>query len=127
MGSTNKREKGKAYEEQAACYLTEHGFALLEKNFRCRQGEVDLIGLHEDCLVFVEVKYRSSPLSGRPEEAVGSLKQSRICMASDYYRLMHQVEVSRQIRYDVVAIYGKEIHWYQNAFPYLRRGRPCCW
>ena len=107
MGSTNRREKGKAYEEQAACYLTEHGFALLEKNFRCRQGEVDLIGLHEDCLVFVEVKYRSSPLSGRPEEAVGSLKQSRICMASDYYRLMHQVEGSRQIRYDVVAIYGK--------------------
>ena len=127
MGRTNKREKGKVYEEQAACYLRERGFTLLEKNFRCRQGEVDLIGLHEDCLVFVEVKYRSSFLAGRPEEAVDSQKQSRICIASDYYRLTHQTKERCQLRYDVVAICGKEIQWYQNAFPYIRRGRPCSW
>lgn len=130
----NKREKGKEQEEQAARYLAEHGFVLLEKNFRSRQGEVDLVGLHENCLVFVEVKYRKNASSGLPEEAVGSLKQSRICLASDYYRLTHPEEGSRQIRYDVVAICGEElsaspesIHWYQNAFPYTRRGRAYSW
>lgn len=123
----NQREKGKEQEEQAARYLVEHGFVLLEKNFRSRQGEVDLVGLHENCLVFVEVKYRKSASSGLPEEAVGSLKQSRICLASDYYRLTHPEEESRQIRYDVVAICGEEIHWHQNAFPYTRRGRAYSW
>ena len=123
----NQREKGKEQEEQAARYLVEHGFVLLEKNFRSRQGEVDLVGLHENCLVFVEVKYRKNASSGLPEEAVGSQKQSRICLASDYYRLTHPEEESRQIRYDVVAICGEEIHWHQNAFPYTRRGRAHSW
>lgn len=123
----NQREKGKAYEEQAARYLAEHGFVLLEKNFRSRQGEVDLIGFHENCLVFVEVKYRKSASAGLPEEAVGSQKQSRICQASDYYRLTHPEEEGRQIRYDVVAICGEEICWHQNAFPYTRRGRAYSW
>ena len=123
----NQREKGKEQEEQAARYLVEHGFVLLEKNFRSRQGEVDLVGLHENCLVFVEVKYRKNASSGLPEEAVGSQKQSRICLASDYYRLTHPEEESRQIRYDVVAICGEEIHWHQNAFPYTRRGRAYSW
>ncbi len=123
----NQRQKGKEYEEQAAGYLAERGFVLLERNFRSRQGEVDLIGLHENCLVFVEVKYRKESRAGLPEEAVGSLKQSRICQASDYYRLIHQVDGGCQIRYDVVAICGDEIHWHQNAFPYCYRGRPCSW
>ena len=123
----NKREKGKEYEEQAAQYLEEQGFVLLERNFRSRQGEVDLIGLHENCLVFVEVKYRKNASSGLPEEAVGGLKQSRICLASDYYRLTHQEQAGRQIRYDVVAICGEEIRWHRNAFPYIRGGRAYSW
>ncbi len=124
----NKRQKGKEYEEQAARYLAERGFVLLERNFRSRQGEVDLIGFHEDCLVFVEVKYRSSASSGRPEEAVGFQKQERICMASDYYRLTHPKESRRQIRYDVVAICKEEICWHQNAFPYtFKRGKAYIW
>jgi len=123
----NKREIGKEYEERAARYLAGHGFVLLERNFRSRQGEVDLIGFHEDCLVFVEVKYRNSVSSGFPEEAVGIQKQFRICMASDYYRMSHLGEGSRQIRYDVVAICGEEVHWYQNAFPYIRKGKRYSW
>ena len=54
----NKRKTGAVYEERAAAYLIQHGFQILEKNFYCRQGEIDLIGIHGEYLVFVEVKYR---------------------------------------------------------------------
>ena len=101
-------EKGKAYEEQAACYLTEHGFALLEKNFRCRQGEVDLIGLHEDCLVFVEVKYRKDQRSGYPEEAVFARKQQKIRHTASYYLYRHGYGEETPCRFDVVSIAGDE-------------------
>lgn len=114
----NKREIGKQYEEQAAAYLKERGFVLFHQNYRCRQGEVDLIGLHEDCLVFAEVKYRKNASLGMPEEAVSPTKQARICRTSDFYRLSHPETVGRQVRYDVVAVLGERIIWYKNAFPY---------
>lgn len=119
----NQRETGQRYEEKAAAYLEEKGFVLLERNFRCRQGEIDLIGLHDNCLVFVEVKYRKNAASGTPEAAVGAGKQSKICMVSDYYRVTHPSEASRQVRYDVVAICGDRITWHRNAFSYLKKGR----
>lgn len=123
----NKRETGTKYEEHAAAYLITRGLVLLERNFRCRQGEVDLIGIHEECLVFAEVKYRKNAKSGMPEEAVDIKKQTRICMVSDYYRLTHPKECARQVRYDVVAICREDIVWYQNAFPYISKGRGYVW
>lgn len=119
----NKKEIGHKYEDKAADYLEENGFIVLERNFRCRQGEIDLIGLHENCLVFVEVKYRKNVSAGAPEEAVGQAKQSKICMVSDYYRMTHPQSGGRQIRYDVIAICGDRITWYRNAFSYHRKGR----
>lgn len=119
----NKKETGKRYEEKAAAFLERNGFQLLEKNFRCRQGEVDLVGVHDNCLVFVEVKYRKDSMSGAPEEAVDPAKQRKICLVSDYYRIRHPSESARQIRYDVVAICGDSVKWYKNAFPYCARGR----
>ena len=113
----NKRKTGQQYEDKAAAYLEKCGFTILERNFRCRQGEVDLIGLHENCLVFVEVKYRKNAAAGTPEEAVGIIKQQKICQVSDYYRLMHPKREERQIRYDVIAFCGEQITWYRNAFP----------
>lgn len=123
----NKRTTGKIYEEKAAAFLKERGFFLLEKNYRCRQGEVDLIGIHDGCLVFVEVKYRKDKRSGMPEEAVGPAKQMKICMVSDYYRMREPSAAERQIRYDVVAVCGEDIRWYRNAFPYVRRGSGYSW
>lgn len=114
----NLVEKGKTYEEKAAVFLQKQGMQLLFKNYRCRQGEIDLVGIHENCLVFVEVKYRKSASRGRPEEAVGVQKQIKICRTSDYFRIYHRQYASMQIRYDVVAICGEELKWYKNAFPY---------
>lgn len=114
----NRVTTGKEYEEKAALFLKEHGFYLLEKNFRCRQGEVDIIGIHKNCLVFVEVKYRRNERRGMPEEAVGVSKQKKICYTSDYFRISHKQYQFMQVRYDVVAVSGEEIRWHQNAFPY---------
>ena len=109
---------GRAYEEKASVFLEKNGFRILEKNFRCRQGEIDLIGIHEGCLVFVEVKYRKNRRSGMPEEAVGAAKQMKICRVSDYFRIKRRNYGGMQIRYDVIAITDEEIRWHKNAFPY---------
>ena len=120
----NKRETGAVYEERAAAYLIQHGFQILEKNFYCRQGEIDLVGIHGEYLVFVEVKYRKSKGKGLPEEAVTAAKQKKICRASDFYRSRNRHFFRYQVRYDVVAILGEEISWYQNAFHYTGA---CAW
>ncbi len=119
---SDNKKKGTAYEEKAAIYLEKFGLKILERNFRCKLGEIDLIGMHHNQLVFVEVKYRRTNRSGTPEEAVGINKQLKICHSSDYYRAIHPASAHYQIRYDVVAILGNQINWYQNAFSYQRRG-----
>lgn len=116
----NKREIGSHYEDIACEYMQKYGFRLLERNFRCRQGEIDIVGKHEGYLVFAEVKYRTDAVSGNAEEAVTYTKQKRICKTADYYRYLHKIGEDTPIRYDVIAIQGEkqkeEIHWYQNAF-----------
>lgn len=120
-------ETGRAKEEAALKYLQKSGMKILEKNFRSRQGEVDLIGIHQGCLVFVEVKYRRSAKSGLPEEAVGEAKQKKICRTSDYYRMRHPYLARWQVRYDVLAFCGEEIRWHKNAFPYRESHMGSSW
>lgn len=117
----NKRITGADWEKCAAEYLTEHGMRIREKNYRNRNGEIDLIGYHEEYLVFVEVKYRQSARKGYAAEAVDLKKQRRICRVADYYRYSHRLSDNIKVRYDVVAIQGEEINWIQNAFPHVYR------
>lgn len=114
----NKRQIGTKAEELAAQYLTRNGMRIVERNFRCRQGEIDLIGYHEGYLVFAEVKYRSTADMGSPEAAVGNTKQMKICRVADYYRMLYHIGMSTPVRYDVIAIQGETYHWYRNAFPH---------
>lgn len=114
----NQIETGKEYEEKAAAYLEKQGMRLLARNFRCRQGEIDIIGIHKEMLVFVEVKYRKNNSHGMAEEAVGVSKQRKICHTSDYFRVRNSQYQGLQVRYDVIAITGETLIWYQNAFPY---------
>lgn len=113
---TNKRSIGAIMEERAVGYLAEQGMQILERNYRCRQGEIDLIGWERGYLVFVEVKYRSGRRAGVPEAAVDWRKVRKICRTADYYRSMHEVWDCVPQRYDVVALEGEEIRWYRNAF-----------
>lgn len=70
----NKRKIGSRYEEAAAAFLQKQGFRILGKNFRCRQGEIDLVCREGKELVFTEVKYRSDASCGSPFEAVDFLQ-----------------------------------------------------
>lgn len=117
----NNRKVGSAQEDRAAAYLQDQGMEILERNFRNRSGEIDMIGRHEGYLVFVEVKYRSGNSQGSPAEAVDFRKQRQICKVADYYRMMHQLDDQTPIRYDVVAILGEQIRWVQNAFYHIGR------
>lgn len=106
-------------EKQAADYLERQGMKIVERNFRTRQGEIDLIGYHRGYLVFVEVKYRSGDAKGYAAEAVDRRKQLKICRVADYYRYSRRLGDGIGVRYDVVAIQGEEISWIQNAFPHM--------
>lgn len=66
----NKRKTGQEQEAKAACFLKTQGYQILEQNYRCKRGEIDLVAREGQYLVFVEVKYRSTNESGLPEEAV---------------------------------------------------------
>lgn len=115
----NTRQKGTEKEQLAADYLKTNGMRIVERNFRGRQGEIDIIGYHEDYLVFVEVKYRKGNSKGSAEAAVDLRKQKQICKVADYYRYLHQLGMNTKVRYDVLAIQGEEIRWIRNAFPHI--------
>lgn len=115
----NTRKKGAEYEQVAAAYLQNHGVRILERNYRNRCGEIDLIGKDNEYTVFIEVKYRKNDGKGNPAEAVTFTKQRTICKVADYYRMTHKMGEFSAIRYDVIAIEGSQITWYKNAFAHI--------
>lgn len=121
----NKREIGQLEELRSIRYLEENGITIIDKNYRERIGEIDIIGLGDGnylspkgYLIFFEVKYRSNDKAGLAEAAVGVKKQKIICRVSDYYRMKHKIAADRPIRFDVLAC-GNEIVWHKNAFDYI--------
>lgn len=111
----NKRNTGKQYESLAAEYLQRQGMVILERNYRDRTGEIDLIGRDGAFLVFVEVKYRRDLRTGEPAEAVTARKQQRIRRTAQYYLYSHRCG-NVPCRFDVVSILGEEIRWIPDAF-----------
>ena len=112
----NNRAVGSIYEEKIAAFLKQNGFVILERNYRCRQGEVDLICTQGPCLVFVEVKYRTDGRMGGPLEAVDKRKQRRIRQAAAHYMYSHGFAEDCACRFDVVGILGERIELVQDAF-----------
>lgn len=110
-------EVGQRYEQMASEYLRELGYEILEQNYRCRQGEVDIIAADGDCIVFCEVKYRKNLHCGYPEEAVTLEKQRKISKAAIYY-LYRKNMTEQACRFDVIGIMKDKICHYKNAFFY---------
>lgn len=113
---TNKRRIGTDYERKAAEYLNQHGYDILECNFRCRQGEIDIIARDGEYICFVEVKYRASDARGAAVCAVNYSKQQKIIRVARYYMMLHGLDEWTPCRFDVVAIDGEDITLYKNAF-----------
>lgn len=112
----NKRTIGSRYEEIAAAFLTGQGVRILERNYRNRTGEIDLIGREGNSRIFVEVKGRRSDRQGDPAEAVTPAKQERIRRTALWYLMKQGLPADTPCRFDVIAILGTEIRWIRNAF-----------
>jgi putative endonuclease len=112
----NNRAKGSRYEERAAAYLTDQGMTILERNYRCRLGEIDIIARDGYTLCFVEVKYRSGSRKGYPLEAVGPAKQRKIYQTASVYLKQQGLSMDTSCRFDVVSVMGEEISHIPGAF-----------
>lgn len=96
----------RAGEEAAASFLQAQGLRILERNYRCPVGEIDLVAVVGRTLVIVEVKTRSGTAFGRPAEAVTPTKQSRLRRLAAHY-LAERNPPARQVRFDVVEVLGR--------------------
>jgi putative endonuclease len=96
------RGLGQTWEDVAAAHLQRSGYRIVERNFRCRQAEIDFVAMDGLVLCFVEVKGRSGLRFGRPEEAVTPEKQRRILRAAEVYLHRRSLEVA--VRFDVVSV-----------------------
>ena len=112
------RETGTWYEENAARYLEQQGYRILEKNFRCRQGEIDLIAMDGEYLCFIEVKFRESADCGGAFLAVANKKQRRICHTALFYLMERGLPEDTAGRFDVVGITPDETVLIKDAFLY---------
>ena len=116
----NTRKIGGEYEARAAEYLEASGYEILERNYRCACGEIDLIARQGNCLVFIEVKYRKTDRFGDAAAAVDPRKQQRLSKMAAFYCLSRRVPQETPCRFDVIAVTGQELAHYENAFDFLR-------
>lgn len=115
-----RRIKGQKAEQAATDYLQKQGLTLVQRNFYCRQGELDLIMEEQSTLVFVEVRSRREGALVSAAESVTWRKQQRLIAAARFY-LHRYGGHHRPCRFDVVCVSASapeqaEIHWIQDAF-----------
>lgn len=108
------RELGVQGEDRAAAFLQEKGFTIVTRRFKAKHGEIDLVALDGETLVFVEVKLSRSPKRA-PEEAVSDRKRQRLSLAATEY-LARFADRERPVRYDVVAVGPNDIRHQPEAF-----------
>ena len=114
----DKHATGKVGEKMAADYLQQQGFVVVERNFRHRRGEIDLIAKKGQLLLFVEVKTRSGNADwGYPEEAVNTKKARQVVNCANAY--IFKINWQADIRFDIIAIeldQENPISWFKDAF-----------
>lgn len=115
---TDKIKRGADGEKLAASMLEQKGFVVVERNYRYKRSEIDLIVRRGNWLIFVEVKTRTSDAYGYPEESVDYKKKKKIFEGADYY--MHETNWGGNVRFDIVAVNlvnGRpKIHHIEDAF-----------
>lgn len=108
--------RGALAEDAAADFLTGRGLTLLERNYRCRFGEIDLIMRDGPALVFVEVRYRRNKFFGGAVESITSGKREKLLLTARHY--MSARKEIPECRFDAVLLNGDtgDLEWIQNAF-----------
>ncbi len=116
----NLKTVGSRYEQEAAAFLSKSGLTVIEQNYRCRAGEIDIIAREGQTLVFCEVKYRYDSGAGDPAAAVDGRKQQTIFRVAQWYMQKCRLPEDTPCRFDVIAMTGVgedlKIRWIPNAF-----------
>ncbi|CAN5213067.1 YraN family protein [soil metagenome] len=110
---TSKQITGNAGEDEALAHLVQKGLSLIERNFRCKGGEIDLVMREGVTLVFVEVRKRADMRHGGAAASVTIAKQRRLIIAANTYLTRYKAPPA--CRFDVVAIDGDQLSWLKNA------------
>ncbi len=110
-----KKLLGRVGENKAVEYLKKQGYTVLEKNYKTRLGEIDVIVKKDETIIFVEVKTRTSDTYGRPSEAVGYEKQRKYVKVAQEYLLKNKL-LGQKCRFDVIEILNEEINHIIDAF-----------
>lgn len=111
-------EIGRRAEDAALAYLQAQGLRLVERNYRCRQGEIDLTMRDGQTLVFVEVRYRADDRRGSALESIDARKRAKLAAAAQHYLTTRRVD--SVVRFDAAAVEpaenGLSIRWIKDAF-----------
>ncbi|WP_424947378.1 YraN family protein [Candidatus Spongiihabitans sp.] len=112
--------RGEQVESAALAYLQSNGLTLVEKNYRCMYGEIDLIMMDKHDLVFVEVRYRKNDLFGGATQSIDANKQQKLRRTAETFMQKNHALKFDGCRFDVVAVNGQsanyKIHWLSDAF-----------
>lgn len=114
-------QRGRTAENIACDYLLQQGLRIIERNYRKRSGEIDIIAQHRSILVFAEVKYRTTDYFGAPSESVTPQKKQKIINTAHHYLYAKGISPRQICRFDVISITAKDNHdvdirWYKDAF-----------
>ena len=121
MPERSSAQSGKDAELQALKHLQQQGLRLLAQNWLCKRGELDLVMLDGDTVVFVEVRYRKHAQWGGALASIDERKRQKLILAAQFFLLSEQRWADAPCRFDVVAIqrtpHGTaDLHWLRNAF-----------
>ena len=118
-----RRMTGLQGESLAAQYMEQNGYSILDRNWRCRSGELDIVAVLDDSLVFVEVRTRKSiSRFGTPAESVDERKQRQVRQTAQVYLMSKRLNEQRSVRFDVITVHlyaeqnAPKIEHYENAF-----------
>ena len=120
MSSTENQTSGRQAEDRALRYLEQHGLRLLKRNWLCRSGELDLVMLDGDTVVFIEVRYRRHSVWGGALESIDGRKQQKLIRAAQLFLQKESRWSNHPCRFDAIAIEAASStatpNWIRNAF-----------
>jgi len=116
FNKTSTKTIGDQAESTAEKFLQNNKLKIIERNYRSRLGEIDIIAEDKGTLVFIEVKFRKSISHGLPYETVTASKQCKIIRTAESYLQKSRCSSNKACRFDVISIHNQDINWIKNAF-----------
>jgi len=116
MKHLSKTQIGRDKEQSALKYLQKQGLELIEQNYYCPFGEIDLIMLERDEIVFIEVRTRSYTYYGNAIESIDHIKQQKLLQSATYYLQTKNLIDRINCRFDVIGFSSHNIDWIKDAF-----------